>query len=73
VIDLPPCVMLYFKGIPYKNEDDFRVAIEIAAEAMEAYDTAPFGWEFALELAPRFNFGSSAAGGAKLATPVKDA
>jgi len=71
MIDLPPCTMLYFIGAPYENEDDFCVAIKIAAAAMEAYDPAPFGWEFALELAPRFNFGSSAAGGAKLAAPLK--
>jgi len=71
VIDLPPCTMLYFVGAPYASEDDFCIAIGIAEEAMEAYDPVPFGRQPAPSLAPRFNFGSSAAGGARMAMPAK--
>jgi len=73
VIDLPPCTMLYFIGARYDNEDDFCVAIGIAWQAMDAYDPAPFGRQYAPELAPRFNFGASAATGAKQAVPAKAA
>lgn len=71
VIELPPCQMLYLNGAPYENEDDFCQAIEIAFAAQQAYDPKPFGWQFAPELAPHFNFGACAANGAKLAMPVK--
>ena len=71
VIDLPPCAMLYFRGMPYANEDDFCLAIGIVEEAAQAYDPAPFGWRYAPELAPRFNFGASAETGARAAVPVK--
>jgi len=71
VIDLPSRLYMWFNGAPYEDEDDFCVAIGIAWEAMEAYDPAPFGRQYAPELAPSFNFGSSAAGGAKMAVPVK--
>jgi len=71
VIELPPCQMLYLNGTPYENEDDFCTAIEIAFAAQRSYDPTPFGRQFAPELAPHFNFGACAAGGAKLAMPVK--
>jgi len=73
VIDVPPCAMLYFVGTPYADEDDFCIAIDITGQATQSYDPAPFGWQFAPELAPRFNFGASAATGAKMAMPVKAA
>ena len=73
VVDLPPCTMLYFRGAPYANEDDFCKAIDIVWEAVDGYDPAPYGWQLAPELAPRFNFGASAAGGARMAVPVRRA
>ena len=73
MINLPPCTMLYFCGMPYENEDDFCEAIGIVGAAAEAYDPAPFGWQYAPVLAPRFNLGASAAGGARMAVPVKTA
>ena len=71
IVDLPSCTMLYFVGAPYASEDDFCIAIGIAEEAMEGYDPVPFGRQLTPSLAPRFNFGSSAAGGARMAMPVK--
>jgi len=73
VIDLPPCTMLYFRGARYENEDDFCKAIDIVWEALDSYDPVPYGWQFAPELALRFNFGASAAGGAIMAVPVRKA
>jgi len=71
VIDLPPCKMLYLRSAPYENEDDFCKYIDLAFAAQRSYDPMPFGWQFAPELAPHFNFGACAAGGARLALSVK--
>ncbi|MCL2080567.1 MAG: helix-turn-helix transcriptional regulator [Oscillospiraceae bacterium] len=71
VIGLPPCVMLFFNGAPYENEEDFCVAIGIVGEAIGNYNPEHYGWRAAPELAPRFNFGSSEALGARMAIPVK--
>jgi len=71
VIDLEPCTLLCFQGSRYENEDDFCIAISIAGEALDNYDPVPFGWQPAPELAPRFNFGASAALGARMAIPVR--
>jgi len=70
IVDLPPCTMLYFNGAPYENEDDFCKAIGIVCEAMDAYDPGVYGWKFAPDYAPRYNFGACAANGARQAIPV---
>lgn len=72
VLELPACKMLYFRGSPYENEDDFCEAIEIVTEAMRNYKPEEYGFSYAFDLAPRFNFGASAAGGAKMAVPVEE-
>ncbi|GHU73558.1 hypothetical protein AGMMS49992_12550 [Clostridia bacterium] len=71
VVELPPCTMLYFIGAPYANENDFDTAIGIVWEAMDAYKPERFGWQYDPELAPRFNYGADAKGGARMAVPVK--
>ena len=71
IIDLPPCTMLSFNGAPYDNEDDFCIAIDIAAEAVKNYNPEHYGRQTAPELAPRFNFGASGELGARMAIPVK--
>lgn len=70
VIELPACKMLYFRGATYENEEDFCEAIEIVAEAMQNYKPEEYGFAYAFHIAPRFNFGASAASGAKMAVPV---
>lgn len=70
MIDLPPCTMLYFLGMPYADENDFCLAIDTVWEALDAYDPIPFGWQYEDALAPRFNFGTSAKRGARMAVPV---
>lgn len=71
IVELPACRMLYFRGAPYANEEDFCEAIDIAAEAIRHYKPAEYGLAFAFDIAPCFNFGASAASGAKMAVPVK--
>lgn len=71
IIELPPCKMLYFQGMPYENEDDFGIAIGIASEAVSNYRPETYGFRFAAELAPRFNFGADAKSGARIAVPVE--
>ena len=71
IIELEPCTLLYFRGMPYDNEEDFGEAINIAFDAVEHYQPEVYGYVFADELCPRFNFGSCGKTGAKLAVPVK--
>lgn len=72
ILELPACKMLYFRGTPYENEEDFCEAIEIAAEAIRNYKPEEYGLAYAFDIAPRFNFGASAQGGAKMAVPVAE-
>lgn len=66
---LPEGSLLYFKGMPYENEEDFCEAIRIVMEAIENYRPEAYGYRFSDE-APRFNFGATGATGAKFAIPV---
>ena len=70
-IELPPCSMLFFNGVPYEDENDFCIAVDIVWEAVETYNPELYGWQTAPELAPRFNFGAEGALGARMAIPVK--
>ncbi|MDD4493460.1 MAG: AraC family transcriptional regulator [Eubacteriales bacterium] len=71
VIELPPCIMLYFQGAPFEDENDFGDAIGLLWELMDGYDPNPYGFKYAPELAPYFNFGTCAMAGAKMAMPAK--
>ena len=71
VFELPACKMLYFQGMPFDNEEDFCEAIEIVDEAIKNYKPETFGYKFAFDIAPRFNFGASAQTGAKMAIPIE--
>ena len=71
IIDLQPCTMLFFQGMPFENEDDFGIAIGIVFEAMRNYAPERYGYAFAPEDAPYFNFGASGKTGALQALPVK--
>ena len=70
MLDLPPCKMLVFQGMPYEDEGDFGEALGIVFEAIENYQPERYGYRYADDVAPRFNFGSSAENGAKMAVPV---
>ena len=71
VIELPPCTMLYFQGASYEDENDFGEAIGTLWEIMGTYNPTQYGWQYAPELAPYFNFGASAQMGARMARPAK--
>jgi len=71
VIELSPCIMLYFQGAAYEDENDFGEAIGTLWEIMASYDPSLYGWQYAVELAPYFNFGAAAKTGARMARPVK--
>jgi hypothetical protein len=72
VVEVPPCTMLYFQGAPFEDENDFGEAIGALWEMMDAYDPALYGWQYAPELAPYFNFGAAAKTGARMARPVRE-
>lgn len=68
--DIPECTMLYFQSEPYENEEDFCKAIENTYTAIRKYNPALYGYKFAYDIAPSFNFGADARMGAKLAVPA---
>ena len=70
MIELPPCIMLYFQGASFEDENDFGEAIGTLWEIMAAYDPTQYGWQYAPELAPYFNFGAEAKTGARMARPA---
>lgn len=70
VVELPECIMLYFQSEPYENEEDFCKAIESTYVAIGKYNPALYGYKFAYDIAPSFNFGADTSTGARLAVPV---
>lgn len=73
VAELDACTMLYFQTEPYERSEEFCIAIEAAYRAVEKYDPAAYGYRFAYDLAPSFNFGAAAETGAKVAVPAVEA
>ena len=71
LIELPPCLMLYFQGAPFEDDNDFGEAITTLCQIMDEYDPTQYSWQYAPELAPAFNFGASATMGAKMARPAQ--
>lgn len=70
VAELPPCTMLYFQSEPYEKAEEFGSAIGKVYAAIEKYNPAVYGYQFAYDVAPSFNFGADTATGARLAVPV---
>lgn len=58
LIELDECDMMVFQSQVFENEDDYDVAIGEVNEAIREYDPTPFGYEFALDKAPRYNYGT---------------
>jgi len=71
LVELPPCLMLYFQSGPYENEDDYAKAINNLNRAIKNYHPEGYGYEYAFEAAPRYNFGATTVMGAKQAYPVR--
>lgn len=70
VLELPECTMLFFQSEPYEKEEDFGKAIESAYAAIKKYDPALYGYQFAYDTAPTFNFGADPSTGARMAVPA---
>ena len=69
-VELPECIMLYFQSEPDENEEDFCKAIEITYAAIGKYNPAVYGYKFAYDIAPSFNFGADTSTGARIAVPA---
>lgn len=63
---------LVFQGMPYENEEDFCLAIDIVTEAAQGYIPENFGLKFDFDKGTTFNFGATAKGGAKIELPVTE-
>lgn len=55
IIDLEPCKMMIFQGEPYDDEY-FIEEITILQRALESYDPKLYGYEWADDTIPRFQF-----------------
>jgi len=70
IIDLPPCKMMVFQGETYDDED-FMEEISDVWETIEKYDPSIYGFEWAVEEAPRFQLAPMGYRGYIEARPVK--
>ncbi|MDF2626410.1 MAG: AraC family transcriptional regulator [Symbiobacteriaceae bacterium] len=70
MIDLPPCKYMLFQGEPYPDEE-MGQAISAIWQAMERYKPELYGWQWADEVAPRFQFAPVAERGYIEARPVQ--
>lgn len=55
IMNLPACKYMVFHGEPFKDED-FEEAIGIVWEAISKYNPEHFGWAWAVNDGPRFQF-----------------
>lgn len=69
IVELEPGIMLYFESEPFETEEEFFPAIESVLKAVEKYEPENYGFQYADEIAPRFNFGGEKT--ARYAIPVK--
>jgi len=70
IIELPPCKMMVFQGETYEDED-FMEEISDVWETIEKYDPTIYGFEWAVEEAPRFQLAPMGYRGYIEARPVK--
>lgn len=70
-VGIPECEMIYFQSESFENEDEFGTAIDNVNRAMSSYNLKQYGYEYALDLAPKYNYGASKEMGAKQAIPVR--
>ncbi len=70
LVGLPAGEMVYFKSQPFENEDDFARYITAVFNAYENYNPAAYGYAFAADTLPVFNFGAEGKTGARIAVPA---
>ncbi len=71
IIDLKPCKMMIFHGQPYKDEEMVRAINEVWA-AIDNYKPENYGYKWADEDGPRFQFAPLPERGYIEARPVRD-
>ena len=71
IIDLPAHTKMWFQGAPYEDESWYGEAHGEMFRTIVNYKPELYGYEFALDSAPRFNFGASAARGVREMMPVR--
>lgn len=69
---LPAGSVAYFQSPPFESEDEFPLAIQAVFSAYEQYDPTLYGYAFDTESLPLFNFGASAATGARIGVPLRE-
>ncbi len=69
IVELEPCKMLFFESEPFEKEEEFFIACESVFKAVEKYDPKKYGYKYADELAPKFNFGGETS--FRYAVPIK--
>lgn len=74
-IDAVKAIQTYIKGHifseAYENEEDFCIALNNVFDALKKYNPVVYGYEFAYDKAPFFNFGADTTKGARLSVPVR--
>jgi len=71
IIELAPCEMLYFQSQPFTSDNEFFALIGEVFKAIDTFDAAAYGYEYAETLTPRYNYGGLGGKGAKVGIPVK--
>lgn len=71
LMELPESQYICFNGAPYKDPSWFGEAHQELYRAIENYQPEQYGYEFAKESAPVFNYFASAEKGVKLSIPIK--
>lgn len=71
IADLPSCLVMWFNGAPYEDESMFGAAHEELYRAIANYKPEVYGYEFAPDSAPVFNYFASAANGVRQMIPVR--
>lgn len=61
---------MIFQSEPFENEDDYGIAISTVFKAVENYNPTLYGYEFALDSAPKYYYGAYCKMGAKVEIPI---
>jgi AraC-like DNA-binding protein len=76
IIDLPPCKYMVFHGEPYDEAvvgaEYYQTAVGIVWDAIKRYNPKHFGWDWAPEDAPRFQFPPTPEQGYVEGLPVRE-
>jgi len=70
LIDLPAGKVMFFQGMPFADGQDYPEAIGIVYEASAQYKPEAYGYRYAPDTAPQYNFGADAEVGARMGIPV---